>query len=141
MPAHNSKATAPPGAVGFEYLHPRADEILDRLVEVSLCRICKDPGMPNKRTVLRWTEKNEEFAKAYFAALELAGHSAADDERYVGEEMMAGNIAADVGRAVQQGHRWQAACRVPKMYGNKVQAEHSGGVNVQVVTGVPSPTD
>lgn len=57
-----------------------ADEICRRLADgETLTSICRDEGMPTRRTVTTWRHRNEEFATAYDEAV-LAGCHALLDE-------------------------------------------------------------
>ena len=119
----------------FEYLHPKADEVLDLLVEHSLAKVCVvAKGFPSKRTVLNWRRSDPAFCAAYEAALNSAAFAAEDDHRMVTERMLTGTIEPEVGRVVQQGLRWQAAKRAPQVFGDKI--EHSGSLTLeQLVAG------
>jgi len=74
-----------------EYSPELGEAICLRIAEgESLAKICRDPGMPNKRTVTTWVFKKPEFAEMYNFArqiqaellgdeiLDIAGDSSAD---------------------------------------------------------------
>lgn len=110
--------------------------------------ICELPGMPHYSTIIYWRHEHPEFT----AAIDLARLDQADA---LVEEI------TDVARSVpvkdefgkvdsgQVAHnrllvdtlRWRASKLKPRVYGDKVQQEHSGpdGGPIVVSTGVPMP--
>jgi transposase-like protein len=58
-------------------------EVIDRIVEQleegkSLVLICRDEGMPDRRTIYRWTEGDDELAERLYRARELGYHYRAE---------------------------------------------------------------
>lgn len=110
----------------------------------SLSSVCRDEGMPNKRTVLRWLRIHEEFQKLYsIAVLERADSvfedmfEIADDARNdFMEETNADGKPSGVYRFrkehVQRSRlrietrKWALARMNPKKYGDKMTAELTG---------------
>ena len=113
-----------------------AEEILNWLHEGrSLRSFCMQKGKPGLRTVYDWTSKDPEFA-AQFAQARVASADVLAD--------LAHDVAFDATPETVQVAKLQAdvclkraACYDPARYGTKAHLEHSGGVSVQVVTGVP----
>lgn len=104
-----------------------ADEICDRLMDgESLIRICRDENMPHRRTVIRWMEKDPEFATRCARARVEQGDAVAEEITEVLEAVKSGDIPADVGRVVVSGLQWKAAKLAPKVYGDVARHEHSG---------------
>ena len=61
------------------YMPELADIICNRLVEAeSLKTMCRDPGMPSERAVLRWSTHRPEFRRQYDIARELGQHLGAE---------------------------------------------------------------
>ncbi len=57
-----------------------AETICDRLAEgESLRVICGDAGMPNRSTVFRWLDRNEEFRREYAIARECLAETLMDE--------------------------------------------------------------
>src|SRR4051812_35000371 len=107
--------------------------ILDRLAQgESLTEICRGKAMPHRVTVLRWMEKDPAFRNAYAHARELCGDAAA--ERAVREGLAATPENAQAARVRFDALRWWASKLAPKVYGEKIQNEHSGSVGVQQQT-------
>ena len=114
-----------PNSGRVSYSPELAEKILDRISEgESLRRICADEGMPDRRTVLRWLEADQELATKCARARELQADSIFDELREIAED---GN-PEDVQRAKLRVStlQWMAAKLAPKRYGEKIQAEHSG---------------
>lgn len=127
-----------------------ATEICRRLADgESLNAICKDEGFPHESTVRAWAlDDVEGFSTKYTRAREIQAHLYADsimdiaDNPEIGEKV---TIEADGSEKIQRGdmieHRrlrvdsrkWIVAKMLPKIYGDKLQTEHSGGITVQVV--------
>lgn len=114
-----------PNSGRVSYSPELAEKILDRISEgESLRRICADEGMPDRRTVLRWLEADQELATKCARARELQADSIFDELREIAED---GN-PEDVQRAKLRVStlQWMAAKLAPKRYGDKLVAEHSG---------------
>lgn len=62
------------------YTEALADEICERLAcGESLRRICSEPGMPDKATVIRWLAKNASFRTSYTHARAVQADVWADE--------------------------------------------------------------
>lgn len=126
----------------------KGDAICERISNgESLRSICLDEDMPNKSTVLRWLRDIEPFRAQYVLAREAQADILADeildiaddgsndwmkrrygeDERWIenGEAMRRSQLRIDA-------RKWLAGKMLPKKYGDKVQAEHSGNVGLTV---------
>lgn len=109
------------------YTQELADEICLRLVEgESMRAICRDDGMPSQPTIYRWLRENDAFQQQYAHAREDQGHSSADDMRELRAQLMAGELASDVARVAMDTLKWEAAKRVPKVYGDKLDVTSGG---------------
>src|SRR4051812_42544057 len=97
-----------------------------------LGEICAGQRMPSRRTVIRWLDAHAEFRNAYAHARELCGDAAA--ERAVREGLAATPENAQAARVRFDALRWWASKLAPKVYGDKIQNEHSGSVGVQQQT-------
>jgi hypothetical protein len=124
-----------------------AKQICDRLsTGEPLAEICRDEEMPAVRTVSDWKKSNAEFA-ADFARARDEGYDAlaaqciaiADDERHDWVLSQKGEITNDVAIArarLRVDTRMKLLAKWdPKRYGDKVELEHSGKVEVEVVIG------
>ena len=116
-----------------------AANICERIAEGErLTDICKQPGMPNRRTVWRWTTERQEFRDELARATETATHGLVDELVAVCRTKSADSVEAADKRTLTENYRWLAA-RLLAVYRDRQQVEHSGGVTLQVVTGVPEP--
>lgn len=131
-----------------------ADAICRRISDgESLRQVCRDEGMPDKVTVLRWLDAHEAFRTQYARAREaLMDHFAdeileiADDSTndWIERENRAGGTyqAVDV-EAIQraklrvESRQWLMAKCAPKKYGDKQQINATVDGTINVVTGVP----
>lgn len=123
-----------------------ADEILRRLAEgETLTAICRDEGMPTRRTVTNWRHANPEFGAAYDEAV-LAGCyvlldqtlEIADDARNDFMASQKGEVMVDHENIQRSKLRIWARHELvkkkrPDVFSEKVALQHSGAVaNVQM---------
>ncbi len=113
----------------------------------ALTTICADDAMPPYGTVLRWRTEREDFREMYARAREDQADTLVDE---ILEAVRADTDRDEFGRvdggAVQAKRlmvdalKWRASHLKPKVYGDKVQQEHSGpdGGPIIVSTGVPT---
>lgn len=107
-----------------------AEKILAQMSDgVPLLDICAENGFPDRRTIYRWTESNEEFRLKYARARELCGDAAA--ERAVREGLAASAEDAHAARVRFDALRWWASKVAPRTYGDKTTTEHTGSVALQ----------
>lgn len=100
------------------------DTICVRMAEgESLRAICKTVGMPNKRTVLRWIEKDDGIKLQYAEAQNLRA------EHYFDQIIDIADSKADPQKTRVQidARKWVLARMNPKKYGDRVTNEHIGG--------------
>jgi hypothetical protein len=114
------------------------DDILSRIAcGESLRGICREDGMPNISTVIRWLDADENFARKYTRAREMQAEMLADEMLEIADDGtndwmekkdQKGNVTgwALNGEAVARSklrleqRRWWAEKLRPKVYGNKV---------------------
>ncbi|MCM5682504.1 terminase small subunit protein [Schlegelella sp. S2-27] len=109
----------------------------------SLREICKQDGMPDKVTVLRWLDAHESFRTQYARAreaqaetifeeiLEIADDARndwmeqhADDAQTAGWKFNGENVQRS--RLRVDARKWFLGKVAPKKYGDKLDVEHSG---------------
>lgn len=120
-------------------------EICGRLAAgESLYSICKSAHMPEIVTVYRWMVKDEDFRQQYVRAREDQAETHADQMQEIADEAppLDANGRTDSGWVQWQRNRidtrkWIAAKLKPKKYGDKVDVNHGGGINLTVSTGIP----
>lgn len=107
-----------------------ADTICDRIgTGESLRTICQSDGMPAMATVFRWLAANEAFREQYARAREQQGDVYADEVVLIAD----GEGDPNDKRVRIDARKWAAGKLRPKVYGDKIEHEHSGGVTVEVV--------
>lgn len=105
------------------------EEILEKVCEGllngnSLRKICLEEGMPNKSTVLRWLNEEDEFATTIARARDLQADSLFDDMTEIVNEMINGNIDATTAKTAIWSKQWQASKLKPKKYGDRILNEN-----------------
>ena len=116
-----------------DYSDEIAEEICDLLAEgKSLVEICARDDMPNRRTVLRWMERDEGFATRC-ARVREGGQAdyLFDDLARLERSVEAGEIAPDAARVLISSKQWRAAKLAPKKYGDKTTVENTSTVKVE----------
>jgi hypothetical protein len=95
-----------------------ADEICESIIEgKSLRGICAGDAMPNRSTVLRWLDENEDFAAKYARAREFQGDYMDDLILEAAEATDSENAPAQ--RVRIDAYKWRASKLKPKRYGDK----------------------
>ncbi|MES2904532.1 MAG: hypothetical protein V4696_10140 [Pseudomonadota bacterium] len=111
------------------YTQEIADSILDRLSEgESLRQICAGDDMPNRASVNRWLDADENFATRYARTREMQGDHMDDLILETADKCTVETAAAD--RVKIDAYKWRAAKLKPKVYGDKQQVEHSGNIGI-----------
>lgn len=121
-----------------------ADSILAGLAEgKSLRAVCREPNMPSPSTVLEWAEKHPEFGEQYtrtrarsylLLAEEIIDIS--DEEtttvRHGDDEVTVAFDATAVARNRLRvdTRKWMLSKMLPKVYGDKLDLNHSGRVAI-----------
>lgn len=132
-----------------KYSDDLAARICDEIAEGrSLRDICSDEEMPDKATVLRWLAANEQFRDHYARAREAQADAIfdeildiADDARNDWMERRGEEDAGWVanGEHIQRSRlridarKWMAGKLQPKKYGDKLDLNHSGGIQIERV--------
>lgn len=129
-----------------------ADAICEQLADgLSLREVCRQEGMPDKSTVMRWLHTNEAFRDQYARAKEIGIEAIAEDildiaddatndwmERHDKDGEKTGwQFNGEAARRSQiriDSRKWLLSKLAPKKYGDKVTQEHLGpdGGPVQV---------
>jgi uncharacterized protein (DUF885 family) len=98
--------------------------------------ILAEDGMPDAATFRRWKAADEELARQCARA---RADAAEQNERSVAElarQVVEGTIEPDAARTAANMHTWLAKVRNPKVYGDRLDVEHSGKVQVIPVLNV-----
>jgi hypothetical protein len=106
-----------------DYTPELVDTICDLIADgQSLRKICTDENMPDRKTVLRWLGKHDEFAAKYARAREAQGDHMDDLILSTAEGCKPETAAAD--RVKIDAYKWRASKLRPKVYGEKITQEH-----------------
>ncbi len=129
------------------YTEAIAVEICRRIAErESLRKICADPDMPDKTTVLRWlaAKENAEFRTQYAHAREMQADTLFDEALEIADETSDDWITTEDGKKVLDHEhvqrsrlrvdtrKWAAGKLAPKKYGDKFQHVGEGGGPIRV---------
>ncbi len=102
------------------------DAVVERLIEgESLRQICKSEGMPNKSTILRWMNADDELATTIARARELQADALDDEIQEIVNEIRSGSLDPNAGRVVIWATQWRASKMRPKKYGESTQIKHA----------------
>ena len=116
------------------YTQEIADTICERIAGGETLRgICRDEGMPDKVTVLRWLRLHEDFRTHYTRAREDQADSWADEIVEIADERHPEDAAR--ARLMIDARKWLMGKSDPKKYSDKIAHQHTGpnGGPIQVV--------
>lgn len=128
-----------------EFTQEKADAICERLAAgESLRAICRDDGQPDNKTVLRWLEANEGFRQQYARARELQAEALFDEMLEIADDSSGDATTNGRGDTVMDAEfvqrsrlrvdtrKWYLSKLAPKKYGEKVEQEFTGGLEIKV---------
>lgn len=109
----------------------KTPELLDAIVEriaggESVRTICRDEGMPDRSTVLRWLEADDEFAARCARARVHQADVMAERVLEVVDSTLEGTVDPAAARVAADNLKWLAAQMAPRRYGDKLGLEHTG---------------
>ena len=115
------------------YDQTKADRIIGGIARGELLSdICALIGV-TRQTVWNWQQSNQTFLDQYAHAREQSALVNEEDISRLMGEVRTGGVAPDAARVILNGMTWLAKVRAPKVYGEKVQNEHSGTMKVVAV--------
>ena len=136
-----------------EFTQEIADTICGRIAEgESLRAICLSDDMPGRTTVFKWLLNHPDFANQYARARELQADTLFEEILEIADDR-SGDVKV-IGRDGEErevcdtefvqrsrlrvdARKWMAGKMAPKKYGDKVDVNHQGDMQIQIVTGVP----
>ena len=86
-----------------------------------------EPNLPCERTIYRWLATNEGFRQSYVRAREVGDEADVAEMRRIAMDK---DVPSDQKRVMVDVIKWELGRRSPKKWGDKVQTEHSGGVEL-----------
>lgn len=102
------------------YTHEIAERICDELSrDRSMRAICKDEGMPDRRTVERWMESDPAFAAKCARARQSQADHIFDDIKRLERKTESGALDPAAARAILSSKQWRASKLAPKKYGDR----------------------
>lgn len=105
------------------------DAICDRIAQgESLRSICADADMPNHRDVTRWLDQNPDIVPQYACAREAQGDHEFDEIKDIVDAATPETV--QVARLRADARRWRAGKLRPKVYGDKLDVNASGGFTI-----------
>ena len=126
-------------------------DIADRICEgiadgKSLRSLCEGDDMPAKSSVFKWLSLHKEFADQYARAREAQADALFDDILTIADDGRNDSYTDEDGnertnqdviarsRLRVDARKWMAGKLRPKVYGEKIQTEHSGEMTVRSAT-------
>ena len=113
------------------------NEICERLADGEpMAQICRDAHLPHLVTVYDWMKEDEDFDKRSTRAMEAGTHRMAADCLTIADEKGAdpSDKRIRIDTRLRLIGKWNR-----RVYGDKVDHEHKGDVNISVNTGVTRP--
>jgi hypothetical protein len=110
-----------------------AEEICRRIAEgESLVRICEDDHMPGRTAVTMWIiDDREGFANNYARARMAQAVHYAEEIVQIADQKDPEDVARD--RLRVDTRKWYLSKVLPKIFGDKLDLDHSGAVTIRVV--------
>lgn len=93
-----------------------------------------DERFPTFPTWCKWKRENEKLFNLYVNALSDKAESHIANIQKVQEMALKGEIEPSVANVVMQSDKWLSSKYYPKMYGDKIQQEHSGEVTTNIIS-------
>jgi len=87
---------------------------------------------PDFSTWCDWKRKNDELANLYTRSIQDKAESVDEEIDLIFSEVRSGGIDPSTGRLLIDTLKWKASKYYPKMFGDKVQQEHSGEIKGQL---------
>ncbi len=94
--------------------------------------ICKQDNMPTRTTVYKWLETNPTFADMYVRAREERTDLMADEIIDIADQTFEDAAAVMKARLRVDTRKWLMAKMSPRKYGDKIQQEITGDVDVSL---------
>jgi hypothetical protein len=105
------------------------DAICERMASgETLRKICAEPDMPNITTVWKWANSDEARSKQYAHAREAQADAQFERIGAVVDDVESGTLEPAQARTMIDALKWTAGKLRPKVYGDKIDVDHSGGI-------------
>ena len=111
-------------------------QILARISQgEALVTILRDDGMPVYQTVMNWLDNDPDLVDKYARAREASADADADRVKDVADRTLSGEYDPQAARVAIDALKWSAGKRKPKVYGDKLDVNHGGGITVNIPHG------
>lgn len=89
--------------------------------------------MPGYSTFMRWLSEDEQLRDNYARAREAQGDADADKINHIARGVLSGEYEPAAANVAINALKWTAAKRQPKKYSDKLDLNHSGGIQIERV--------
>lgn len=96
--------------------------------DICVDRAAKFDSIPNERTIYRWLDTNDEFRQQYARARETQADGKFEDAWGIARDATPETV--QVARLQIDTIKWQTSKLAPKKYGEKLELEHSGHIDM-----------
>lgn len=115
---------------------PFADDLNETICQriaggESLVDILKEKGMPHYSTFMRWVADDEQLRENYARAREAQADSDADKINHIANAVLSGEYEPAAATVAINALKWTAAKRQPKKYGDKIDLNHGGSIQIE----------
>ena len=120
------------GRPSFQWDEAIEADILSRLMQGEtmrdICGVDRDDFLPSETTVYKRLSEDDTFAEQYASARVVQAHREVDEIRAIADAATPENV--QVARLQIDARKWRASKMAAKVYGDKLDLNHSGGVTV-----------
>lgn len=110
------------------------NEIISRIANgEALIAICRDSVMPSTETFFKWMRDDEDLLDMYARAKEATAYIYAEQIIEIADTAK-NRVEVEKARIQVDARKWLAAKLLPKKYGDKLNLEHSGEIEIKKVT-------
>lgn len=120
------------GKPAFKWTDDISTEILTRIASgetvMEICGPHRDSFLPSETTFYKRLAEDAEYAAEYARAREAQAHHEADEIRKIADTATPEDY--NVARLRIDARKWRASKMAPKVYGDKLDLNHGGAVQV-----------
>ncbi|WP_126654111.1 terminase small subunit-like protein [Chryseobacterium aureum] len=118
---------ARPSEYDFELCKKICDEVANG---ENIISVLKESTYPSWSTFRRWKNENDELRTLYVNSQQDKGIALENEIDDVMQSLKAGDMEASVGNVLIQTLKWKMAKFYPKMFGDKLDVEANGNLNI-----------
>jgi hypothetical protein len=119
-----------------EYNYDLCVEICDKIADGQNIKsiLNSDDNYPSFPTWCKWKRENPELLNLYVNSIQDKGESVDAQIDEIWQGCKEGLYDASIANVLIQTLKWKASKYYPKMFGDKVQQEHSGEITTNVIS-------